>query len=106
MVAVKRLSPCHWMARIREHGAVRGMLIKYARLLLQDLRGLVVQQGGSKALIPMALDGTNAVCYMLIKYAGLLLQDLRGLVVQQGGSKELIPMALDGTDKGTRCEGC
>jgi hypothetical protein len=35
------------------------MLIKYAGLLLQDLRGLVVQQGGSKALIPMALDGTD-----------------------------------------------
>ncbi len=25
----------------------------------QELRGLVVQQGGSKALIPMALDGTD-----------------------------------------------
>ncbi len=35
---------------------VHGMLIKYAGLLLQDLRGLLVQQGGSKALIPMALD--------------------------------------------------
>jgi hypothetical protein len=35
------------------------LLIKYAGLLLQDLRGLVVQQGGSKALIPMALDGTD-----------------------------------------------
>jgi hypothetical protein len=38
---------------------VRGMLIKYAGLLLQDLRGLVMQQGGSKALIPMALDGMD-----------------------------------------------
>ncbi len=38
---------------------MRGMLIKYACLLLQDLRGLVVQQGGSKELIPMALDGTG-----------------------------------------------
>jgi hypothetical protein len=38
---------------------VRGMLIKYAGLLLQDLRGLVVQQGGSKALIPMVLDGRD-----------------------------------------------
>jgi hypothetical protein len=35
------------------------MLIKYTSLLLQDLRGLVVQQGGSKALIPMVLDGTD-----------------------------------------------
>jgi len=35
------------------------MLIKYAVLLLQDLRGLVVQQGGSKALIPMALESTD-----------------------------------------------
>ncbi len=38
---------------------VRGMLIKYAGLLLHDLKGLVVQQGGSKALIPMALDATD-----------------------------------------------
>jgi hypothetical protein len=80
------------------------MLVKYSVLLLQDLRGLLLQQGGSKALIPMALDGTdkgNTVRFVLIKYAGLLLQDLRGLVAQQGGSKALIPMALDGTNKGT-----
>ncbi len=38
---------------------MRGMLIKYAGLLLQDLRGLVMQQGGSKALIPMAVDGKD-----------------------------------------------
>jgi hypothetical protein len=38
---------------------VRYMLIKYASLLLQDLRGLVVQQDGSKALILMALDGMD-----------------------------------------------
>jgi hypothetical protein len=35
------------------------MLNKYAGLLLQDLRGLVVQQGGNKVLFPMALDGTD-----------------------------------------------
>jgi hypothetical protein len=35
------------------------MLIKYAGLLLQDLRGLLLQLGGSKALIPMALDDTD-----------------------------------------------
>jgi hypothetical protein len=38
---------------------VRGMLIKNVGFLLQDLRGLVVQQVASKALIPMALDGTD-----------------------------------------------
>jgi hypothetical protein len=38
---------------------LRDMLIKYAGLLLQDLRGLVVQQGGSKVLIPMELDGID-----------------------------------------------
>ncbi len=46
--------------RAQHHGAVwygsgntmHGMLIKYAVLLLQDLRGLVVQQGGSKVLSP------------------------------------------------------
>ncbi len=38
---------------------LRDLLIKYAGLLLQDLRGLLVQQDGSKALLPMALDGTD-----------------------------------------------
>ncbi len=38
---------------------VHGMLIKYTGFLLQDLRGLVEQQDGSKALIPLALDGTD-----------------------------------------------
>jgi hypothetical protein len=36
-----------------------GMLNKYAGLLLQDLRDLVVQQGGSKGLIPMVLEGRD-----------------------------------------------
>jgi hypothetical protein len=39
------------------------MLIKYAGLLLQDLRGLVVQQGGSKALIPLVLEGRYKGAY-------------------------------------------
>jgi hypothetical protein len=47
------------MAWITEHGVMDAD--KYAGLLLQDLRGLVVQQGGSWQLsaIPMALDGTD-----------------------------------------------
>ena len=63
----------------------------YVILCVQELRGLVVQQGGSKALIPLALEGTDkgkrcaasALSRIGITQVDLVAGQLHGLLLGQ-----------------------